>query len=415
MNMKKLKYGEGEEMKYDFDTPVQRFGTYSMKWDDDDFFRIITPNIRLDKDTIRLNLADMDFRCAPAIAKAMHRVADFENFGYTTANAAPEYITSIINWYKRRHNVDLKSEWIVYSNGALDGVERTILAFSNPGESIVLCRPIYRNFSNVIERTGRKITNVQMINNGNGKFEMDWDNLEKALSMPDSKVFVLCSPQNPVGRVWAKEELCKVAELCKKHNVVVVSDEIHSDIIRKGIKHIPIIDAVDDISNIIMVSGVNKTFNLMGLHCAYSVIPDEKLRKQFCTGYEPAMPTPFAIAGTIAAYNESEDWLNELNKYLDDTLLFAVNYMKEKLPKVKAYVPQGSYVLWLDFSDYGYSSEELQYITYQMANVALQKGLSHDPGEGSQFMRMCVTTSKANIKIAIDRLSEAFEEYKNKN
>lgn len=401
-------------MKYDFDTPVQRFGTYSMKWDDDAFFKIITPNIRLDKDTIRMNLADMDFRCAPAIAKAMHRVADFENFGYTTATSAPEYIPAIISWYQRRHGIELKKEWIIHSNGALDGVEQTILAFSKPGEGVILCRPIYRNFSSVTEKTGRKIANCQMINHGNGRFEMDWENLEKVCAVPENKVFVLCSPQNPVGRVWIKEELCKVAEICRRHGVVVVSDEIHSDIIRKGVKHLPIISAVEDLSNIIMLSGVNKSFNLMGLHCAYSVIPDENLRKQFKAGYDPAMPTPFAIAGTIAAYMESEDWLDELNEYLDDTMTFAVEYMKEKLPKVKAYVPEGSYVLWLDFADYGYSAETLQYLCYQMANVALQKGLSHDPDQGGTFMRMCVTTSKANVKLAIDRLAKAFAEYEEK-
>lgn len=402
-------------MKYDFDTPVQRFGTYSAKWDDDDFFRIITPNVRLDKDTIRLNLADMDFRCAPAITKAMHKVADHENFGYTTATSAPDYLPAIIGWYQRRHNVTVKPEWVIYSNGALDGVEQTILAFSKPGEGVILCRPIYRNFSSVTERTGRKIANCQMINHGNGRFEMDWDNLEEVCAQPENKVFVLCSPQNPVGRVWTKEELCKTAEICRKYGVVVVSDEIHSDIIRKGVKHLPIIDAVEDLSNIIMVSGVNKTFNLMGLHCAYSVIPDENLRKRFKEGYNPAMPTPFAVAGTIAAYNESEEWVDELNEYLDDTMAFAVDYMKEKLPKVKAYLPQGTYALWLDFSDYGYTPETLQYICYQMANVFIQKGLSHDPDEGGMFMRMCVTTSKAIVRRAIDRLADAFAQYENEN
>lgn len=402
-------------MKYDFDTPVQRFGTYSAKWDDDDFFRIITPNVRLDKDTIRVNLADMDFRCAPAITKAMHRVADFENFGYTTATSAPDYIPSIIGWYKRRHGIEIQKEWVIHSNGALDGVQQTILAFSKPGEGVILCRPIYRNFSSVTEKTGRKIANCQMINHGNGRFEMDWESLEEVCAQPENKVFVLCSPQNPVGRVWTKEELCKVAEICRKHGVVVVADEIHSDIVRKGVKHLPIIDAVEDMSNIIMVSGVNKSFNLMGLHCAYSIIPDENLRKQFKTGYDPAMPTPFAIAGTIAAYNESEDWLDELNEYLDATMTFAVEYMKEKLPKVKTYVPEGTYALWLDFSDYGYTPETLQYICYQMANVFIQKGLSHDPGEGGMFMRMCVTTSRAIVKQAIDRLSDAFAQYESEN
>lgn len=398
-------------MKYDFDHELCRFGTYSMKWDDDDFFKIITPNIRLDKDTIRLNLADMDFRTAPAIVEAMHRVADFQNYGYVTVTSAPEYKPAIIGWYKRRHGVEIKPEWIVHANGALDGVEQTIVAFSQPGDGVILCRPIYRNFSTVTTNTGRKIANCQMINKGNGAYEMDWEGLEKVCAQPENKVFVLCSPQNPVGRVWTKEELVRVAEVCRKNGVVVVSDEIHSDIIRKGVKHIPIIDAVEDLSNIIMVSGINKTFNMMGLHCAYSVIPDEELRKKFQAGYETPMPTAFALAGTIAAYNESEDWVDELNAYLDDSLETIVAYIREKLPKVEAYVPEGSYVLWLDFAGYGYDPMTTYEIINHNANVALQRGASHDPDQGGCFMRLCATCSKATILTAIDRIAAAFEEY----
>lgn len=398
-------------MQYDFDHELQRFGTYSTKWDDDAFFKILTPNLRLDRDTIRLNLADMDFRCAPAIAKAMHRVADFENYGYTTATAAPEYKPAIIGWYQRRHGITIRPEWITHSNGALDGIEQTIRAFSQPGDGVILCRPIYRNFTSVIERTGRRVVNCQMINRGEGAYELDYEGLEAACAVPENKVFVLCSPQNPVGRVWKKEELVRTAEICRKNGVVLVADEIHSDIIRKGVKHIPIIHAVEDLSNIIMVSGVNKTFNLMGLHCAYSIIPDDTLRGQFNKNYETAMPTAFALAGTIAAYNESEEWVDQLNVYLDDTMTFAVDYIRNKLPRVKAYVPEGSYVLWLDFSGYGYSSDILQYVIYQKANVALQKGSSHDPDQGEGFMRLCVTCSKATVQEAIDRIADAFEEY----
>jgi len=398
-------------MKYDFDHELKRFGTYSMKWDDDDFFKILTPNIRLDKDTIRMNLADMDFRTAPAIVKAMHRVADFENYGYTTVTSAPEYKPAIIGWYKRRHGVEIKPEWIVHSNGALDGVEQTIVAFSKPGEGVILCRPIYRNFTSVTERTGRHVVNCQMVNRGNGAYEMDWESLETVCAQPENKVFVLCSPQNPVGRVWTREELARIAAVCKKHDVVLVSDEIHSDIVRGWAKHIPVIDAAEDLSNIIMVSGINKTFNMMGLHCAYSVIPNKALREKFQDGYETPMPTAFALAGTIAAYNESEDWVDALNDYLDDTLKAVVDYLKEKLPKVDAYVPEGSYVLWLDFSAHGYDAATLYDIINHRANVALQKGLAHDPGEGGAFMRMCVTCSKATAMTAVDRIAKAFAEY----
>lgn len=200
-------------MQFDFGRVNDRTGTYTMKYDDEVYFRRLAPGIRLDKDTIRLLLADMDFRCAPAITKALHRVADFGTFGYTTADADPEYRNSIIRWYAKRYHMELKPEWIIHSNGALDGV----------------------------------------------------------------------------GRVWEKWELERMADVCRANGVVIVSDEIHSDIVRSGVKHLPILQAVEDSSNLVMVSGANKSFNLMGLQCAYSVIPDDGLRKKFLDGYQTEM------------------------------------------------------------------------------------------------------------------------------
>lgn len=398
-------------MKYDFDHACQRFGTYSLKWDDDDYFRAKAPNIRLDQDTIRLLLADMDFRCAPAIAKAMRRVADFENYGYTTAGSTPEYKSSIINWYQRRHGTTIKPEWIIHSNGALDGVGQAIQAFSDVGDGVIICCPVYSNFRETINRANRKIVNCQMKCNPSGQYEMDWEKFEEVCAVEENKVFILCSPENPVGRVWHKDELRKMADICRKHGVVLVSDEIHCDIVRKGVKHVPIIDAVEDNSNVILVSGVNKSFNLMGLHCAYSVIPHNELRAKFCENYSPNMPTAFAIAGMIAAYEESEDWLDELNQYLDEVLQYTVAYLGQKMPKVKAYVPEGTYILWLDFSEYGYPPDILQYIINHKANIAVQGGLSHDPEQGSNYIRFCVTSPRAVIVEAIDRMAVAFDEF----
>lgn len=402
-------------MKYDFDHEAQRYGSYSLKWDLPQFFIHNTPNMRFDKDTIRVNLADMDFKCAPAIVKAMHRVADFENYGYTAYFADPEYIKSIISWYKRRYGLEIKPEWLVYCNGAIDGVEQTVRAFSEPGDGVILCRPIYRNFTMSIQALGRKIANCQMLNNGDGDYQFDWDSLEEVCAKPENKVFVLCSPQNPVGKVWTRDELVRVADICRRNNVVIVSDEIHCDILRKGVKHIPVIEAVPDCSNIILVSGVNKSFNLMGLHCAYCIIPDEKLRARFCKDYNPNQPTQFAIAGTVAAYNESEDWLAELNEYIDGAMEAAVALFKAEMPKVKVYVPQGSYALWLDFSAYGYTPEVIQDLIFQKANVAMQKGPAHDPDNGGQFMRMCITCPKAKIEEAVHRVAKAFADYEKAN
>ena len=395
-------------MQYDFDRKIDRGGTYSMKYDDPVFFPSVAPGIRLDEASIRLLLADMDFQVAPAITKAMHRVADFPTFGYTTADGDPKYRGAIIRWYQRRHQFTVKPEWIVHSNGALDGVSAAIKAFSQSGDGVILCGPVYSNFTSTINGMDRHVAHCHMAQPSLGDYRIDWEKFEQVCARPENKVYVLCSPNNPVGRVWEKEELERMAAICRKHGVVVVSDEIHSDFIRAGEKHIPILQAVEDHSNLIQVSGVNKSFNLMGLECAYSIIPDEALRAAFLTGCRGPYLSPFSAAAVIAAYDESEEWLDSLNVYLDRTISFAVEHIKEKLPKVKAYVPQGTYILWLDFSGYGYEPDTLQYIINHKANVAMQGGLSHDPEEGARYMRMCVTSPKAEIEEAIDRMADAF-------
>ena len=398
-------------MKYDFDRVIDRNGTYSMKYDDDGFFHRMVPEFRLDKDTIRIFLADMDFQCAPAITKAMHRVADFSTLGYTTADSEPEYRGSTIRWYKKRHGVNIKPEWIIPSNGALDGVGRTIEAFSNHGDGVIICAPVYSNFTSTINQFGRKVVNCQMLQPTFGDYQMDWESFEKACEAEENKVHIICSPVNPVGKVWTKEELVRIADICRKNNVVIVCDEIHSDIIRKGEKHLPIIDAVEDLRNIVMVSGLCKSFNLMGLHCAYVVIPDDTLRQKYTNGYSTPAPTPFGIAAFIAAYDESEDWLDELNEYIDNTMKAVVDYLAEKLPKTKVHMPQGTYILWIDFSEYGYDPMTLNYLISNVANVGLQSGTSHDPVNGALYQRLCITSPKAVIFEAIDRIADAFNQH----
>lgn len=400
-------------MNYDFDKVIDRRGTYSMKYDDDGYFQAIAPGIYLDQATLRLMIADTDFQCAPAITRAMHRVADFPTFGYTTADAAPEYKKAIISWYRRRFGYEIQPEWILHASGALDGVGQTIRAFSEPGDGVIICSPVYSNFTSTTLRLHRRIVNCQLVNHGNGDYQIDWEAFEKCCADEHNKVYILCSPENPIGRVWKREELQRMAEICRRNHVVLVSDEIHCDIVRKGVQHLPILKAVEDHSNLVMVSGVNKSFNLMGLQCAYSVIPDDALREAYCKDYYPEPPTPFAIAGVIAAYNESEDWLNALNDYIDQAFVSVTQYFKEKLPKVHVYIPEGTYTMWVDFTDYSYSQDILQYLVNQKANVCVQGGTSHDPQEGDHFLRFAIACPKTKIFEAVDRIAAAFAEYEN--
>lgn len=228
-------------MTYDFDRAVPRKGTYSMKYDDKGFFEAIVPGVRLDDDTVRIMLADMDFQCPPAITQALHRVADFGNFGYVTANAAPEFRPSIINWYRRRFGYEIAPEEIVYSGGAIDGVERAITAFSQPGDGVILCYPVYSHFTSSVKKLGREIVSCHLLYDGDSNYEMDWAAFERCCSQEQNRVFVLCSPNNPLGIVWTPEELRKMAAICKANDVVLVSDEIHSDFVRSYATHTPIL------------------------------------------------------------------------------------------------------------------------------------------------------------------------------
>lgn len=396
-------------MKYDFDHPVPRVGTYSMKYEDPGYFLKRAPGMRLDDNTIRLHLADMDFPCAPAITKAMHRVADFGTFGYTTADAAPEYRKAIISWYQRRFHIRLEPDWVLHCNGALDGIAQAIQTFSSPGDGVILCHPVYSNFTDVITRLGRKVAGCRLLCPSAGDYRMDWDKFRQVCARAENKVFILCSPANPVGRVWTRTELARMAEICRENGIVLVSDEIHSDIVRRGVRHWPVIEAAEDLGNIILVSGANKAFNLMGLHCAYCVIPDPKLRSRFEKDHDAGMPSSFAIAAMTAAYTEGEDWLNQLNEYIDESLAAAVTRIREKLPKARTYVPQGTYILWADFSGYGYTPEELLRLVNHEANVAVQNGLAHDPERGGQYLRFCLTSPKEVVLAAIERIAAAFD------
>lgn len=402
-------------MKYDFDRPIDRRGTFSMKYDDDGFFHHISSDIYLDNDTIRLMIADTDFACAPAIREALHRVADFPTFGYTTADAAPRYREAIISWYERRFGCPIEPHWIIPSGGALDGVGQAIAAFSAPGDGVIICSPVYGNFTDTIRRLGRETVNCQLIHGEGGDYRIDWETFERCCAEERNRVYVLCSPENPIGRVWTRDELEQMAGICRRNGVILVSDEIHCDIVRKGQHHLPILKAVEDKSNLIMVSGVNKSFNLMGLQCAYTVIADDKLRSAYCAGYEAPSPTPFSIAALIAAYDESEDWLDALNDYIDRAFSQVTSRFKEKLPKVKVYIPEGTYTLWADFSAYGYDQQTLQYLVNRRANVCVQGGTSHDPEQGEHFLRFAVACPKAKLFEAIDRIGAAFAEYEREN
>ncbi|MDR2499853.1 MAG: PatB family C-S lyase [Treponema sp.] len=396
-------------MPYDFDRIIDRRRTYSIKWEGPAYVpAIIGPNTRWNHETIPMMVADMDFACPPALIAAMRRVADHGIYGYTSIAVEPRYLQAIADWYQRRYDTELRKRWIAYADGSITAIRCALETFTNPGDGVIIMPPVYGHFWDLIQDDARRRVVASRLINDKGYYRVDWEDFEKKCAAPGNRVFILCSPANPVGRVWTAEELARMGEICRKYRLLLIADEIHSDIVRQGMVHIPILKALDDPSNSILISGINKSFNLAGLRCSQVIIPDAQLRGVFTKAYGRREPTPFALAALIAAYDEGEDWLDALNAYLDRNIDFTLEFLRGQLPQVKVWRPEGTYMLWLDFNPLGLSDEEVHRKIYWDANVWLQDGLVHDPDGGRGFQRICVALPRKMLEEALVRIAGAF-------
>lgn len=391
---------------YNFDEIVNRKGTNSYRWDARQALIDRGMAARYDDDTIPLFVADMDIACSPQIVEALHKTADHRIFGYSLI--PNEYYDALIGWFKRRHSWKVARDEIVFTCGTVDSMYIAVRAFTEPGDGVIIQQPVYPAFANSVRDNGRTLLNNAVINN-DGYYTIDFDDFEAKAKLPTTKLFFLCSPHNPTGRVFSIEELVKLSDICKANGVILVSDEVHGDIIRCDKTFYPTASVVDDSSHIITCTGLNKTFNTAGLHCSNIIIKDEKLRKKYLKERGHQSPTPFAMAALIAAYNESEQWLDELKVYFDETLDYIDGFLKSRMPKVKMMVPEGTFIVWMDFRGYGLSDEEVHRRIYSDANVILQDGYWF--GEGvSGFQRMCIPSPRPVIKEAFERIAKAFED-----
>ena len=237
---------------------------------------------------------------------------------------------------------------------------------------------------------------------------MDFADLAEKAGDPRTKLLLLCSPHNPVGRIWTDEELRELARICRENDVIIAADEIHGDLIRRGAEFHPLAAVADDPSNLIICTAVNKTFNLAGLHCTNLVIPNPELRERFQASCGMVLPSPFTIAAVIAAYNEGEEWLEQVLDYLDGNIDFTLRFLAERMPTVKCRRPDGTYILWLDFRGYGLSPEEIHDRIYNKANVLLEGGLMFDPDRGGGFERICVPSPRPVLAEALERIAAQF-------
>lgn len=397
-------------MKYDFDTVIDRRGTFAMKWELEELGETFGIHCaKLGPDTIPMMTADMDLQSPEPVIKAMHAVADHRMYGYSTEKADRRYATSLCRWFADRHDWQIQPEEVVSSHGTFGALTHVAHMMAKKGEGIIVMDPVYGHFAQDIEKWGNRVVRCHLLNN-NGYYTINYSLLEEQAADPNTKLLIFCNPHNPVGRVWTAEEIKRVDEICQRNGVFVISDEVHCDHLRKGVRYTPFLKACTDPSNAICLVGINKSFNMAGLSCSNAIIQDKALRERVLAEYPFYMPSPFAIAGQIAAYSEGDEWMDQVCAYIEENIDFALAFFAENMPKLKIWKPEGTYCLWMDFRDYGLTDEEVHRRIYDEANVLLQDGTVHDPLEGRCFQRMCLPCARSVLETACRRIADAFRD-----
>ncbi len=390
--------------KYNFDKEVNRKNTGSLKYD----FAVERGK---PKDILPLWVADMDFKAPKEITDSLQQAIEHGIFGY--CDVKDDYINVVINWFKNHFDFEYKKEWLIKTPGIVYALCTAVKAYTKVGESVIIQKPVYYPFSESIISNERNLVNSPLVYK-NGKYEIDFDDFEQKIIENNVKLFILCSPHNPVGRVYTKEELKKLGHICLKHNVIVVCDEIHCDFTRNNNKH-HVFLSVDDafLENSLVLTAPSKTFNLAGLQVSNIFIPNEELRKKFKkevdkTGYSQL--NCLGLVATKAAYEHGEEWLTELKEYLEQNYLYIKTFLEEKLPKVKLIESEGTYLAWLSFEEFDLTVTELNDIIVNKANLWLDCGTMFGE-EGALFQRINCATQKSIIEKCMNNLYEAFGEY----
>lgn len=394
-------------MKYNFDEIVNRRNTYSMKWDGGEFIKQMGLTDRYDEETLPLFTADMDLPVPQTLVDALHKTVDHRIFGYSVF--PNQYYEAIQHWFKKRHNWDIKKEEIIYSPGTVHAVNIAVKALTKPGDGIIIQRPVYPPFTRGIESYGRVVKNNALICDENGYYSIDFADFEAKAKEENTKLFILCNPHNPTGRVFSEEELRKLSDICASNDVIIIADEIHGDLVRMNQTFLPIVKVADNTNHIITFTAINKTFNVAGLHCTNVIISNPELRTKFIKELGMHLASPFTISALIAVYNEGEEWLEQLKEYIDGTMEWVMEFLAERMPKVKTQIPEGTYLMWLDFSGYGISPEEVHDRIYNRANVILEDG-SMFGEEGQKYQRICLPSPRPIIKEAFERIAKQFED-----
>ena len=391
--------------KYDFDKVIDRRGTASLKFD-------IGEQRMGRTDLLPLWVADMDFALPDSILKDVNRRVDHGVFGYT--DPCEEYNNSLQNWFSSRHGLSIDKEWNTVVPGVVYSIATAIRAYTYEGDSVIIQEPVYYPFRETIILNKRKLINNQLVNN-NGHYEIDFEDFEKKIIENNVKLFILCSPHNPVGRVWTEAELTRLGNICLKHNVIIFSDEIHADFVYPGFKHTSYFSMDNKYRKILVVgTSPSKTFNIAGLQVANILIPDKWLREEFkreneAAGYSQA--NVLGLTATISCFNKGGEWVDELIDYLTGNLDYVRDYLKENIPEVKLIEPEGTYLIWLDFSEVTDDYRDLKHLIVDEAKLWLDGGIIFGK-ETALFERINIASPRVVIRTALDSLHRAIENRK---
>lgn len=385
-------------MKYDFDEPVPRRGTNSYKWD----------TVK-DEDVLPMWVADMDFRTAPAIVGALQKRVEHGIFGYT--KVPPAYYEAVVNWFRRRHAWLIEKEWIVYTTGVVPAISAIVKALTVPGDRVLVQTPVYNCFFSSIRNNGCEVVANPLIY-ANGTYRIDYDDLERKAADPKVRLLLFCNPHNPVGRVWTRQELRRIGEICIRNRVLVVADEIHCELVFSGHVYIPFASISEDFrEHSVTCISPSKAFNLAGLQIANIVAADTDVRMKIDKAIninEVCDVNPFGVEALIAAYNRGEDWLEELKHYLSVNYNYLRAYFDEYLPEFPVVMLEGTYLVWVDCRGLGLSSREITDILLEKEKIRVNPGsLYGEAGEG--FIRLNIACPREKLIEGLNRLKRGLK------
>lgn len=385
-------------MRYDFDTPVNRRNTNSMKW-------------AVGEQELPMWVADMDFATAPAVREAIEKRAAHGVFGY--ADLPRQWYQAYRDWWKRRHHWEMEEEWLIFCTGVVPAISSLVRKLTTPAEKVLIQTPVYNIFFNSIINNGRQVLESPLVYE-DGAYRIDFDDLEEKLADPQTTLMILCNPHNPIGKIWDARTLERIGELCYRHHVVVISDEIHCDLTDPGYEYVPFASVSEHCrENSVICLAPTKAFNLAGIQTAAVAVANPWLRHKVWRGLntdEVAEGNVFAVEAPIAAFNEGEEWLDELRAYILENKRIVQEYVDRELPKIHVITSQATYLLWLDCGAYGKEAREIADFIRRETGLFLSAGEQYG-GNGRCFLRMNLACPRSTVRDGLERLKKGLAAY----